>query len=81
MRKQSIDDAISSFYETLASEEDEASQPTPPDEFMESLVRGTAAKTVEIDKRIVTEIGELASGTHAGGRPQYSAPRRLRDDG
>ena len=37
-RKQDITDAISSFYETLGSEEDDPER-TPPDEFMETLVR------------------------------------------
>ena len=41
-RKQTIDEAIASFYETLGSEEEEPRR-TPPDEFMDSLVRGTAA--------------------------------------
>jgi transcription antitermination protein NusB len=50
-RRQQIDEALSSFYETLGSEEDEPT-PTPVDEFMETLVRGTAAKAPEIDSRI-----------------------------
>jgi N utilization substance protein B len=50
-RKQGIEDAISSFYETLGSDEDEPTR-TPPDEFMESLVRGAAAKSQDIDQRI-----------------------------
>ena len=50
-RKQDIEEAISSFYETLGSEE-ENPQPTPPDEFMESLVRGTVGGSGEIDQRI-----------------------------
>jgi N utilization substance protein B len=50
-RKQEIGEAISSFYETLGSEEDQQSG-TPPDEFMETLVRGTAAKSGEVDQRI-----------------------------
>ena len=53
-RKQDVAEAISSFYETLGSEE-EAPIATPPDEFMEELVRGTVAKAAEIDKRIVTK--------------------------
>jgi len=51
-RGGSVDDAVASFYETLASEEDEPAR-TPPDEFMEALVRGTAAKVTEIDRRII----------------------------
>jgi transcription antitermination protein NusB len=50
-RKQDIGDAISSFYETLGSEE-ENPQRTPPDEFMENLVRGAAAGSGAIDQRI-----------------------------
>jgi N utilization substance protein B len=53
-RGGSIDDAVASFYETLDSEEDEPAR-TPPDEFMETLVRGTAAKAGEIDRRIVAK--------------------------
>jgi len=48
---KSVDDAISAFYETLGSEESEP-QRTPPDPFMETLVRGTASKAAEIDRRI-----------------------------
>ena len=56
---KSIDDAIAAFYETLgsgesASEESEP-KPTPPDAFMETLVRGTAAKAAEIDQQIVAK--------------------------
>lgn len=51
---KNVDDSISAFYETLASEEDEISR-TPPDAFMEALVRGTAAKTADIDRRIVAK--------------------------
>ncbi len=51
---KSVDDSIAAFYETLASEEDEVSG-TPPDEFMEVLVRGTAAKTGDIDQQIVAK--------------------------
>lgn len=50
-RKQAVEEAISSYYETLGSEEDEP-QRTPPDEFMETLVRGAAASTDSIDQRI-----------------------------
>ncbi len=51
-RKQAIEEAISAFYETLSSEED---QPTraDPDQFMETLVRGASEKAPDIDKRIV----------------------------
>ena len=50
MRGDSVDRAISHYYDTLYSEESE----TKPkqDRFMEELVRGTAAKRAEIDKKI-----------------------------
>lgn len=51
VRKQAIDDAISSFYETLASEEAEPTR-APPDEFMETLVRGASEKAPDIDRQI-----------------------------
>ena len=53
-RKQAVDEALSSFYETLGSEEGEL-QRTPPDEFMESLVRGAAANADSIDQRITAK--------------------------
>lgn len=51
---KNVDDSISAFYETLASEEDQIVS-TPPDEFMEALVRGTAAKSSDIDQSIVAK--------------------------
>jgi N utilization substance protein B len=51
IRKQPIEDAITSFYNTLSSEEDQP-EPTAPDEFMEALVRGASANAPEIDRRI-----------------------------
>lgn len=54
-RKQTIDEAIESFYETLYSAEDEPGQPPTepePDPFMESLARGTAACFAELDDLI-----------------------------
>ena len=51
LRKQGIEEAISSFYETLASDEDQALR-TEHDEFMEALVRGTSEKSSDIDRRI-----------------------------
>jgi len=51
LRKQDIDDAISEFYETLSSDEDQPKR-VAPDEFMEKLVRGASRKAPEIDKRI-----------------------------
>jgi transcription antitermination protein NusB len=49
-----IEDAMDAFYTTLDSEEEDPAR-TPPDEFMEALVRGTAAKANEIDQRIVAK--------------------------
>ena len=51
-RKQTIDDAISSFYETLSSDEDQPER-AAPDEFMEDLVRGASEKSADIDRRTV----------------------------
>jgi transcription antitermination protein NusB len=51
LRKQTVDDAIVSFYETLASEE-ELPRPAASDDFMEALVRGTAENAPGIDQRI-----------------------------
>ena len=50
-RRQGIDDAIASFYDTLAGEE---GQPRSPDSdpFMEQLVRGASESAPEIDRRI-----------------------------
>jgi transcription antitermination protein NusB len=53
-RRQAIEEAIASFYETLGSEEDDP-KPTPPDEFMEELVRGASAKAPELDARITAK--------------------------
>lgn len=53
-RKQPVDDAIRSFYETLSSEEDDP-QPAARDEFMEELVRGTTEHASEIDGRITSK--------------------------
>jgi len=50
-RRQKIDDAISAFYETLSSEEDEPRR-AAPDEFMEALVRGASEHASDIDRRI-----------------------------
>jgi transcription antitermination protein NusB len=51
IRKQPIEDAISSFYNSLSSEEDHP-EPTAPDEFMEALVRGASANAADLDRRI-----------------------------
>jgi N utilization substance protein B len=52
VRRQPIAEAISSFYETLASEEEDP-QRSAPDEFMETLVRGASERAGDIDKRIM----------------------------
>ena len=51
LRKQPMEEALASFYDTLGSEEDEPKQ-TPHDGFMEELVRGTAAQSESIDQKI-----------------------------
>ena len=50
LRKQPVDDAIASFYDTLYSEE----QPLKPepDAFMEELARGVSGMSGEIDRQI-----------------------------
>jgi len=50
IRQQPIQEAVDALYETLHSEEN----PEPPlgDPFMESLAKGTAAESEEIDDRI-----------------------------
>lgn len=50
LRKQPVDDAIASFYDTLYSEEDQ-SKPEP-DAFMEELARGTSGMSADIDRQI-----------------------------
>lgn len=50
IRGGSIDSAISHFYDSLYSEEDE--KKPKPDRFMEELVRGTVANAEAIDKHI-----------------------------
>ena len=53
MTKQPVDQVISSFYETLYSEEE---KPAPDrDEFMEELVTGTSQMATAIDDRIVAK--------------------------
>jgi N utilization substance protein B len=53
MTKQPVDQVISSFYETLYSEEE---KPAPGrDEFMEELVTGTSQMAPAIDDRIVAK--------------------------
>ena len=50
MRGESVDRAISHYYESLYSEESEVKP--KPDPFMEELARGTVASAKEIDKQI-----------------------------
>lgn len=50
IRGGSIDSAISHFYDSLYSEEDE--KKPKPDRFMEELARGTVADAGAIDKHI-----------------------------
>jgi N utilization substance protein B len=52
VRRQPIAEAISSFYETLASEEEDPER-AAPDEFMETLVRGASERSSDIDRRIM----------------------------
>jgi N utilization substance protein B len=52
LRKQPIDEAISAYYNTLSSEEDNP-VPAEPDEFMEILARGVSEQSPELDRRIV----------------------------
>ena len=51
LRKQPVDDAIASFYDTLYSEEDQPHKPER-DQFMEELARGTLDMSTEIDRQI-----------------------------
>ena len=53
MTKQPVEQAISSFYLTLYSEEEKSD--SERDEFMEELVTGTSKMTPAIDERIVAK--------------------------
>jgi N utilization substance protein B len=57
LRKQPIEEAISSFYETLASDDPDDPEPqrAEPDEFMEKLVRGASDGAAGIDQRIIAK--------------------------
>jgi transcription antitermination protein NusB len=46
-RKQSVDDAINAYFDTLYSEEQR-----PPDAFAAALVRGAVAHGADLDQRI-----------------------------
>jgi N utilization substance protein B len=50
MTKQPVENAISAFYDTLYSEENE--RKPSRDEFMEHLAKGTTAIAPDLDKRI-----------------------------
>ena len=50
MTKRPVEDAISSFYDTLTS--DGAEEYTGPDEFMEELAKGTSEMAGHIDHQI-----------------------------
>ena len=54
MRRQPMGEAIDNFYSTLSADEDDP-QPTPPDPFMETLVRGASVAAPEIDRRIASK--------------------------
>ena len=54
LRKQPVDEALEAFYKSLVSE-DEDPQREQPDEFMETLVRGSAEQAVVIDERIAAK--------------------------
>lgn len=51
MTKQPVENAISSFYDTLYSEEEEP-QDGEHDEFMEELAKGASEMATDIDHRI-----------------------------
>jgi N utilization substance protein B len=58
MTKQPVDQAISSFYETLYSGESEnadAEEKPDRDEFMEELAKGTSDMATDIDNRITSK--------------------------
>jgi len=59
MTKQPVDQAISSFYETLDSGENESESGTGEapdrDEFMEELAKGTSDMAADIDSRITSK--------------------------
>ena len=54
LRNQDIGEAISYFYKTLASEDDDF-DPAPPDPFMEQLARGAYASIERTDSKITTK--------------------------
>ena len=52
IRRQPLDEVIDSFYASLSTDEEDEPKRTPPDDFMETLVRGAAAKSEELDRLI-----------------------------
>ena len=55
MRGESVENAIHAFYDSLFDHSDPGEQPDPAlprDNFMESLVRGTAERSQSIDRTI-----------------------------
>ena len=50
MRRQTVEDAVGSYYDSLYSEEEEVMPDSDP--FMEELVAGTVAKIPELDEVI-----------------------------
>ena len=52
LNKQPVEDAISSFYDTLCSDEEGDDEKPARDAFMEELARGTSEMAPDIDHRI-----------------------------
>lgn len=56
MTKQPVEQAISSFYDTLYSDESDQNEDKPDrDEFMEELAKGTSEMATDIDNRITSK--------------------------
>jgi len=55
MTKRPMDEAISAFYDTLSSDEDEDGEKPGRDEFMEELAKGTSEMSEDIDYRIASK--------------------------
>ncbi len=51
MRREPVEDAIQAYYDNWLAEE-QGDVLSPPDQFMEELVKGTAASSTAIDTRI-----------------------------
>ena len=54
LRQQPVDEAIAAYYKTLGSEEEDP-EPSQPDDFMETLVRGASGQAAAIDERITAK--------------------------